>query len=186
MPRVCGADHDDEPIGGELLEIEVRGVGLAADQGEMNPTALQKLKHCARVATLNPNSNMRVSLAEGGDDRRQKVVARDGAGRQVQLAPDMGAQAADRGAGLAVQGEDTARIGVKLPAGVGERCSPRLASEEGSVEGLFQLRDSLTDRGLRQAESASSGREAAVLGSLGECLQVWKLVVGHAAGIVAA
>jgi hypothetical protein len=184
-PGVCRTDHDDEPIRCELVEVEVRGVGLPADQGEMNPTALQKLKHRASVAPFHTDADLRVPLAERGDDRRQKVVARDRAGRQMQLAAGIGTHAADRGAGLAVQGEDTASIGMKLPAGVGERCSPRFAPEEGSIERLFQLCDSLTNGRLGQTEGTSGGGEAAALGSLGECLQVWKLVVVHVAGIVA-
>jgi hypothetical protein len=152
---------------------------LSADHSELNVTGLDLAQDGIRVQDGHAHVNGRVLCMEGRQRLRQQVLAGYRAGGYDQFACDLVVLSRDVCPGVCRKVQDSAGVVVQPSSGFGEFDPAGFAVEEGRVKQRLQVLDALADCCLRNTKMTRGGREAAALGCLGECVQIWQRLRAH-------
>jgi hypothetical protein len=152
-------DHENHPVGGEVANIQMAGVGLSAHQPNTHFAPLQLVDYARAVADGCPHADIRMQRTESREKGWQEAVAGNRTGGEGKFACNRSLAAGHFLVRFAVEVKDAAGILVQSATGVGQFDLSAGAAEQRHAEFAFECLDALADGSLRESEGAGGGGE---------------------------
>lgn len=126
-------------------ELQMRVVGLPADQAQVNSTVLNLIHHNHAVGDVGANLDAGIPLMEDRKQSGQQMFSRYGARPQQEFTRNGGLLSRDFLARFTVQVENSLSVAVESLTRFRKKHTTTLTTEQGHTERLFQELDSLAD-----------------------------------------
>src|SRR5712691_4464428 len=172
VPGMRGRYHHHDLVRHQLAVLEAAVGQPRADHAQLRPALEDPIDDRLAVPDEERDRDLGVFLLEAADERRQDVLARDGAGADEELAAHLPLEAVHRLAGLALQRQHSPGVAQQELAGLGDGGAAAEAIEQAHAQLVLKGADMLRDRRLGEVQRVRGLGEGAELGDFDEDLEL--------------